>query len=190
MKYLRLAGLATSIAMALLAIGAGSAAATTIEVGGATKNGNVTIEAEVTAGVTLAKTDGSEANTCSRSSIQGVTTVFSGSKVTAVLQALSFRTCKVEVVTVDDAGELYIEYEGSGTSGSVFSENAEVTVPTTFGFSVTCSTGAGTKLGTLDGVAAGTATLTVNAVLNCGFLLPSATFKGTYKVSSALGVVA
>jgi hypothetical protein len=30
----------------------------------------------------------------------------------------------------------------------------------------------------------------INAVLNCGFLLPSATWKGSYTVSSALGVSA
>jgi len=190
MKYLKMLGLAAVAAMALMAIGAGSASATTLELGGVTQNKAVTLEAEATAGAVLAKTDGSEANTCSVSKVKGTTSVFSGTKVTGALSELTFKTCKNESVVVDKAGQLYVEYEGSGTSGSVFSENAEVTVPTSFGFSVTCSTGAGTKVGTLDGVAAGTATMTVNAVLSCGFLLPSATWKGTYKVSSALGVVA
>ncbi|HYQ79702.1 MAG TPA: hypothetical protein VEP91_11395, partial [Solirubrobacterales bacterium] len=71
---------------------------------------------------------------------------------------------------------------------------AEVTVPTTFGFSVTCKTGEGTKIGTLTGVASSSehATVTIGAVLSCGFLLPSASLSGSYKVTSptGLGVVA
>jgi hypothetical protein len=190
MKYLKMLGLAAVAAMALMAIGAGSASATTLEVGGVTKNASVTVAASVSGGAVLAKTDGTEANTCSESSVHGSTvSPFSATKVTGSLTTLSFKKCTNESVVVDAAGGLLVEYE-SGTSGNVYSENAKVTVPTSFGFSVTCDTGSGTKIGTLDGVASGTAKMTISAVLNCGFLLPSATWKGTYTVSSALGVVA
>jgi hypothetical protein len=176
-------------AAALVAVGATSASATTLERGGVTQNGAVTIEASSTAGVVLAKTDGTPVNTCNVSSIKGTTSVFSGTKVTGSLSELSFKTCAVGTVTVDAKGGLYIENEG-GTSGEVYSENAEVTVPTSFGFSVTCSTGSGTRIGTLDGVKGSSehATLTVSAVLNCGIFLPSATWKGAYKVSSPTGL--
>lgn len=65
------------------------------------------------------------------------------------------------------------------------------------GFSVTCSTGSGTTLGTLEGATTTAnpgahALLSVTAVLNCGFLLPSALFAADYKITSPtdLGVVA
>jgi hypothetical protein len=186
--------LGLAVVAVLLAIGGSSASATTLEKGGVTQSGAVTIEASATAGVVLAKTDGTPANTCSVSSIKGTTSVFSGSAVTGSLSELSFKNCAIESVVVDSRGGLYIEHEAGTTSGSVFSELAVVTVPTSFGFSVTCNTGSGTKVGTLDGIASSVlhATLTVSAVLSCGFLLPSATLKATYKVSNptGLGVVA
>jgi hypothetical protein len=63
----------------------------------------------------------------------------------------------------------------------------EWTISTAFG-TVNCKTGTGTDLGTLTGVSSGNATMHINAVLNCGFLLPSATFKGTYTVTSPSGL--
>jgi hypothetical protein len=195
MKHLKMLGLAAVAAMALMAVVAGSASATTLELeGNVVQSGAVTLESGATAGAVLAKTDGSEANTCSVSSVKGTTSVFSGARVTGSLSVLSFETCKRETVKVDAKGGLYVEHEPSTTSGEVYSENAEVTVPTAFGFSVTCSTGNGTRIGTLDAASSAVshATITISAVLNCGAFLPSATWKGTYKVSSAtgLGVVA
>jgi hypothetical protein len=109
--------------------------------------------------------------------------------VTGAVSSLTFGSC-TKTVTVDKAGKLYVEYT-SGTNGTVFSEEAEVTVLTPlFEAEVNCKTGTGTDIGTLTGVASGTATMDINAVLNCGFLLPSATWKGSYTVSSALGVSA
>jgi hypothetical protein len=175
---------------ALMALGGSSASATTLEKGGVTQTGAVTVEASVIGSVVLAKTDGSVSNSCTESSVKGTSSVFTGTKVTGSLSQLSFKKCTVETVVVEAAGGLYVEHESGTTSGSVFSENAKVSVPTHFGFSVTCDTGAGTKIGTVDGVASSSAhaTMTVNAVLNCGFLLPSATLKGTYKVSSPTGL--
>jgi len=183
-------GIAVVAAMALMAIGAGSASATTLEIGGVTQNKSIAGQASTTGGVVLAKTDGTEANTCSESSASGSTSVFSGTKVTGSLSELSFKKCVRESIVVDAKGGLYVEWESGTTSGNVFSENAEITVPTGFGFSVTCKTGEGTKIGTVDGVGSlsAHATMTVNAVLSCGFLLPSATLKATYKDSAPTGL--
>jgi len=191
MKYLKMLGLAAVAAMALMAVTAGSASATTLEVGGVVKSGAQTITASQESSITLSDTEGAQANTCSISHVHGSTTVFSGTYVTGVLSVLTFSTCTREKVVVDKPGALKIHWEEGTTSGSVFSEEAEVTVPTTFGFSVTCKTGEGTKIGTLTGSASTNATLSVAAVLSCGFLLPSASWKGSYLVTSPtkLGVV-
>jgi hypothetical protein len=69
----------------------------------------------------------------------------------------------------------------------VFSENAEVTVGTPFG-TVNCKTGEGVSIGDLTGAASGNTTMHINGVLNCGFLLPSATWKGTYTVTTPQGL--
>jgi hypothetical protein len=191
MNYLKMIGLATLAAMAMTVVAVGSASATTLEVGGVVQNKAITLTSGATASLFLTKTDGSELNTCSESRFQALTSVFSGAKVTGSLSTLSFNKCSFESVTVDSAGGLYIEWESGTTSGSMFSENVKTTVPTAFGFTVTCETGTGTKVGTFDGVQSSTsehATITINAVLNCGFLVPSATWKGTYKISSPTGL--
>ena len=96
---------------------------------------------------------------------------------------------------VHNAGKLEVTSTG-GTNGSVASEEAVVTVGTPFG-TVTCNTGATTTIGTLTGATTtgnpgAHAIMDINAVLNCGFLLPSAKWEGTYTVTSPtdLGVVA
>jgi hypothetical protein len=52
--------------------------------------------------------------------------------------------------------------------------------------------GTGTDVGTLTGVKEGTATMDINAILNCGFFLPSAKWQATYTVTNPanLGVEA
>jgi hypothetical protein len=191
MKYLKMLGLAAVAAMALMAVTAGSASATTLSIGGVTQSSPTAISASATSGIVLSDTEGFAANTCSVSSVAGSTTSTSGAKVTGPISALSFSTCDVSPVTVETRGNLYIEHEAGTTSGSVFSEGAAVTVNTSFGFHVTCTTpSTGTKIGTLDGKAKTTehATMTIAAVLNCGFLMPSASWKGTYKVSTPTGL--
>jgi hypothetical protein len=193
MKYLKMLGLAAVAAMALMAVTAGSASATTLEIGGTVQSKAVSISASAEGTILLSDTENTQANTCSVSSVSGETSVFSGEKVTGPLKELSFTTCTRSPVTVNSPGQLYIIWEGgeSSTSGSVFSENADVTVPTTFGFSVTCTTlPGGTKIGTLVGVKSSSehATLSVSAVLSCGFLLPSASWSGTYKVTTPTGL--
>jgi hypothetical protein len=182
--------IAFAAAAAVAATGAGSASATTLEIDGVTQSKAVSFEASNTGGTAFAKTDGTEANTCSESSLKGTTSVFSGAKITGSLTTLSFKKCTNESVVVDALGGFYIEWESATTSGTFFSENAKWTWPTSFGFSVTCETGTGTRLGTLDGAGSGSghATITINALVNCGFLLPSALWKGVYKISSPTGL--
>jgi len=192
MKYLKMLGLAAVAAMALMAVTAGSASATTLEIGGVTKSTSTVIEASASSPIVLSDTEGFAANTCSVSSVAGSTTSPSGTKVTGPISVLSFGTCEVSPVTVETNGSLYVENEGS-TKGSVFSEGAAVTVNTSFKFHVTCITAAGpsgTKIGTLDPASSVSshATMTIAAVLSCGFLMPSASWKGTYKVSTPTGL--
>jgi hypothetical protein len=178
--------------MAIIAFAAESASATTLEIDGVTQNKAVTLEAEATTGAVLARTDGTLANTCTESKVKGTTSVFTGTKVTGALSSLTFKKCTTESVVVDAAGQLYVEHEAGTTDGAVYSENASITVPTSLGFTVTCQTGPGTKIAKLvwKGVKI-LARIIVSAVLNCGFLLPSATWKGEYVSSPAgLGVSA
>jgi hypothetical protein len=195
MNNLKMLGLAAVAAMALMAVTAGSASATTLEIGGVAQNKQLTIAGSASSAVVLSDTEGFAAHSCSVSSFHGLTSLSSGTKVTAGLSVgLSFGTCVVSPVTVETKGSLYIENEGS-TKGNVFSEGTAVTWNTSFGFHITCTTlASGTKIGTLDPApsASGHATMTIAAVLSCGFLMPSASWKGSYKVSTptGLGVVA
>ncbi len=195
MNYLKMLGLAAVAAMALIAVTAVSASATTLEIGGVAQNKSITFAASAGSSITFSDTEGFSANTCSVSNVHGATSVLSGSKVTGSLSptagvGLSFTTCTASPVIVDQPGQIYIEHEAGTTSGSVYSENLRVTLPTTFGFTVTCTTvSSGTKIGTADGVSLTThAPLTIAAVLSCGFLLPSVSWSGTYKVSTPTGL--
>ena len=191
MKYLKMLGLAAVAGMAMTASTAGSASSTTLEVDGVTQNQSVAITANLQGGseAVLARTDGSLANKCKVSHAEGATTSpYTGTQVTGPLSNLSFEECE-DSVTVHDPGELFVQHISGTTDGTVFSENAEVTVFVFDSFYVTCKTGNGTDIGRLTGKASGNAILDINAVLNCGFLLPSATWKGTY-VTNALGVSA
>ncbi len=195
MKYLKILGIAAVAAMALTAFTAASASATTLEVGGAAQNKTVALSASLKSGTSaiLSRTDGSLANTCTVSTVAGSTvTPFTGTTVTGPISSLTFTSCE-RTVTVHKAGTLHVAFK-SGTDGTVTSSNAEVTVGSPFG-TLNCKTGEGVDLGTLtgtDGTPATHAEMDINAVLNCGFLVPSASWKGTYIVTSptGLGVVA
>ena len=188
MKYLKMLGIAAVAAMSFAAFAA-SASATTLEVGGTAKNEKVEITSSLLSGSSteLSRTDGSLANECSESHVNGSTeSPYTGSKVTGSISSLSFSSC-IRPVTVHKAGKLYVEHIASTTNGTVSSEEAEVTVGSPFG-TLNCKTSAGVDIGTLTGKKEGNATLDVNAVLNCGFLVPSASWKGTYEVTSPAGL--
>lgn len=177
MKHIKKLGIAAIAATALMALAAGSASATTLEVGGVTKNSSVTISGELKSGstVVLSRTDGTLANTCTSASGKGASvSPFTGTKVTGGVSERSVSGCSAGTPTIHQNGQIYVEHSSGTTNGSVFSENAEITAPTSLGFTVNCKTGEGTKMGTLTGTSSGQAIVHVNAVLNCGFLLPSA----------------
>src|SRR6476620_7404434 len=194
MKLTKILGVVAVAALALMAF-ASSASATTLEVKGVTQTGSVTIAASLKSGTSalLSDTSGFFANTCTTSTVEGATSTKTGTVVTGGITVLSWGTvatpCKEGNPTVDTKGSLSVERIGTTTNGTVKSENAKVTVPSARG-TLTCTTPeAGTDLGTLTGVAAGQATMDINAVLSCGI---SAKWTGTYVVTSpeGLGVTA
>ncbi|MFL5874147.1 MAG: hypothetical protein ACJ75T_11850, partial [Solirubrobacterales bacterium] len=181
-------------AMAFAAFAASSASATTLEVNGATQNKAVTLTATLDTEATflLSTTGGAFSNTCKESHVEGTTvSPFSGTTVGGPVAKLSFGKCDPEGVTVIKNGSLTVENIG-GTNGTVRSIGAEVKLPQTELPTVNCVTagGAGTDIGTLTGATNGTtnktatATLDIHAVLNCGFLLPSALWDGKYVVTT------
>lgn len=199
---LKMIGLAALSALTLMAIAASASATTTLEIGGVTQNGPLTLTMSLTPGTSsiTSRTDGSLANTCTQSHMHWNTTVYTGTVVTGPLtghthqektegrlpsDGMSSSGC-TRPVTVHDPGTLEIDNIGN-TNGTVFWENGEVTKSTPLG-TVTCKSGETTHLGVLTGTASGHATLHIDAVLNCGFILPSAKWTATYTVTSPTGL--
>jgi hypothetical protein len=191
MKHLKMfVSVALAAMAAFAAIGAGSASATTLEVGGVPKNQAVTIVGSLTSGtsLTLGLTNGTFANTCSVFEIEGTAvSPFTATRVSGSGKTLKFGSCTTEPVTAHKTGILIGEHIPGTTNATMFSSGAEVTVPSPIG-TLNCKTGSGIHLGILTGTATGHATLHINAVLNCGFLVPSATMQGSVTVTSPTGV--
>lgn len=216
MKHLKTFGLAALAALAVTAsLGASSASATTLEIGGVKQNQTITMTWSLEPGTSslTSLTSGGFANTCKQSHAHKystspftaetrITGTFTGhtthDKSTGQLPSdgLSFSEC-TRPVTVDDPGTFAVEHIAGTTNGILYSENMHVTEGTPIG-TITCTTpAAGTKLGTITGKS-GTvegdrhATLDINAVLNCGFLAPTVIWQAVYYVTSptGLGVVA
>jgi len=204
MKFTKILGPVAMAALALMAF-ASTASATTLEVKGVTQTSAVTIKSTLKSGTTalLTDTSGFFANTCTTSTVEGSdSTAKTGTEVEGPISSevkegvtvwkLSWGTlatpCTEGNPTVDAGGSLSIARIGTTTNGTVKSKNATVTVPSALG-KLTCTTPAeGTDLGTLTGVASGTATMDISAVLSCGI---TAKWTGTYVVTSpeGLGVV-
>jgi hypothetical protein len=187
MKYLKVLGLAAVAAMAMMAFAAGSASATTLEVGGVTTDDSVTITASLASGESaiLKDTAGFSKNTCTVSHVHGTTTSpFTGDAVTGDIETLTFTGC-TRTVTVHDPGKLEVVWT-SDTNGTVYSEEAQVTVGSAIG-TLNCETDETTHLGDLTGVASGHATLHVNAVIDCG-IISSAKWEATYTITSPDGL--
>jgi hypothetical protein len=190
MKYLKMIGLGSVMAMALIAVTASIASATTLEITGAAQNQPVelTLSEKVGTDTSLKSTEGFNVATCTSGHTGLTTTSFTGSRVTAPVKTLMW-FCGTLIV--HNAGKLYIEHIPGTTDGTVFSEETHITFPTSFGWS-NCQTGAGTDIGTLKGTASGNAILTINTVINCGVFLSSTVWKAEWIVTSpyGLGVVA
>jgi hypothetical protein len=191
MKQLKLIATVAMTALAALAVvGVASASATTLEVGGVTKNEAVTIVGSLASSTSmvLSRTDGSLANTCTTFEIEGTAvSPFTGTKVSGSGKTLKFGGC-TEPVTAHKTGTLIGEHIAGTTNATMYSSEAEVTVKTPFGNTVNCRTGGGTDIGILTGTATGHATLHINAVVNCGFILPSAKMQANVTVTSPTGV--
>jgi hypothetical protein len=184
MKYLKMLALAALAAMALMAmVGAGTASATTLEVGGVTRNESVTLTLSLASGTSLITEDTSGVfqNTCTASHVHKHTTQFTN-PVTGPATTMTYSACS-RTITVHAPGKTEIVWT-SGTNGTVYSEETELTTGSPFG-TLTCRTGTTTHIGNLTGVAAGHATLHINAVIDCGI---SARWTGTYTVTSPTGL--
>jgi hypothetical protein len=189
MKFTKILGLVAMAALALMAF-ASTASATTLYTNGVKQTGSVAIDATLSGSATLRDTSNTFANTCTESTVEGKTTTFTGTLVSGPIEWLSFSHCTHEKVVVHKAGTLSVDQIGTGMNGTVRSSGAEVTVPVTILGSVvtaTCTTNE-TDIGTLTGseaayVAPGQSEIDINAVLNCGSILPSAKWEGTYRIT-------
>jgi hypothetical protein len=197
MKHLKMLGLAAVAAMALMAVvGAGSASAVTLTIGKTAQNKAVTIDASLSAGSTAVLKDegGTTTDTCTVSTVKGTTenrvepetTRFTNGTVVGGNATVTFSGCS-HTTHVLKSGSLHLD-----ANGNVTSFGAEVTVQSTlFGASATCKTGAGTKVGTLNGTDDPTkhATITIDATnsLNCG-ILGNSSWTGSYTVTSPTGL--
>lgn len=135
------------------------------------------------------RTDGSFVNTCTGSEFIGEVESAGGNSIhpTGRLSGLTFTGC-TRPNTVLTGGGFEIK-SASSTNGTVTSWGTEVKVGSPFG-TLTCVTGGGTDLGTLTGAAKeGHATLDISAVINCGFLVPSAILNASYAITSPTGLI-
>lgn len=195
MKFTKILGVVAVAALALMAF-ASTASATSLEIKGVKATTDVTIEATIKSGTSALLTDTSKffANTCTSSKVVGndsTSTGGSGKKVEGPITTLEFSSCKEEPVKADINGSLTVENITGTTNGTVRSIGAEVTSPSPFG-QLDCKTVAapGTDIGTITGVASGSATMDISATMNCGAI--TAIWSGTYSVTSpeGLGVTA
>ncbi|HEV2858714.1 MAG TPA: hypothetical protein VGW80_09965 [Solirubrobacterales bacterium] len=196
MKLTKILGVVAAAAMALMAF-ASTASATTLEVGGVKQPGPVTIHATLESGSSaiLKDTAGAFANTCTESTVEGHTespyTAAGTNPIGGPITTLTFSKCTEEPVVVDLPGRLTVSWIKGTTNGTIRSIGAKVTSPSPFG-ALTCvtATSPGTDIGTLTGkpLSSEHATIDINAVLNCGFFLPSAKWEGTYTATSPTGL--
>lgn len=184
---LKILSLAAVAAVAMMAFAAGSASAATLEIGGVGQGGSVAITASLQPGTSsiTKDTEGFSANTCTTSHIAAETKQNFHTAPTGPISSLTFGNC-TRPVTVHTPGKLEFTSAG-GTNGNVYLENATITEGTAFG-TVTCHFGATTKIGTLTGVASNHATLDVNAVVDCGFPIPTMNWNAIYTVTSPTGL--
>jgi hypothetical protein len=184
MKFKSL-GLAVAAALASLAF-ASTASATTPENNGVRVTTSSTMHITLESGTSevISATGGGFANTCTESTTHLSITTWTGPRDAGVDETWIFSSCTEGPVVVDAPGTLEFENIAGTTNATVFSKSAKITSPSPFG-ALTCTTAsAGTDIGAFTGKASGTGTLDINAVLNCGFFLPSAKLEGSHEVTS------
>jgi hypothetical protein len=186
MKLTKILGLATAAAVVLMALAA-NASATTLEVNGVKRAEPVTILATQSGSLALTVTGGGEFNTCIGSTLEFTVQVFTGSTASGPVGTLATDACTLGPTVVDAAGTLSIEYIPGTTNGTVRSTGAKWTWNLPQWGTVTCTT-SNTDLGVLTGTSKGGAVLDINAILNCGFFLPSAIWEGAFVITSPQGL--
>lgn len=184
LQAITLVAVATALTML---IGASTASATTLEVGGIAKNETVAVKATASGSTLFTNTFGEFVNTCTRSTIESTTaSPFTATQVGGPVGTMTFESCTNGAITVDAGGSLSFEAISGTTNATVFSRGAKWTTPSPFG-TLTCTTAAtGTDFGKITGVKEGTATIDIAAVLNCGLI--TAKWSGTYNITSPVGL--
>jgi hypothetical protein len=190
MKNLMRACLIALSAGLMAIVGAGTASATTLEIGGVTQNGPVAIVASLASGTSLLLKDsaGTTTDTCSTSEFKGATEspYTNNTYVGGALSTLTFGGCS-HTTHVIKAGSIELDWDG-GTNGTVFLTNTEVLFySTAFGVSAICKAGAGIHVGTLTGVSTGHAIILLASKISCG-VLGTSTLTGSYTVTSPTGL--
>lgn len=186
-KMLAFVGLAATALTVFVA--AGTASATTLEVEKEKQEKSVAFTITLKAGTstTFSNTSGGVLNTCTESGTNGETIEpFTGEQVDSFLAEYYFAKCTTPVKVLKLKRFVFDHIEGT-TNAEIVAGELEITVSNALGDTV-CKTGFGTVIGVVKGVATGQATFEVNAVLNCGFLLPSARWVGTYVFTTPLGL--
>jgi hypothetical protein len=183
MKFRKILGVVAMAAAALMAF-ASTASATTLSTKGVGENAAIPIKATIASGGSALLTDtfGVAANTCSTSTVVATTQgKFTGGAVEGPVNIMEWANCTEGNPTVDAKGSLSVVNISGTTNGTVRSTGAKVTVPSFFG-PLTCTT-ENTDIGTLNGKKEGTATMTINAVLECT-VVGTAKWSGTYTITS------
>lgn len=181
------------VALAISLIGASTASATTLETSGVKKSEPISLEWSLKGETSTLLLDTSNAflGRCTASTVAGKdSTSATGTTVSGPLTTLSFSGCTTEKVVTDLTGTFSIEWIKGTTNGTVRWSGNRWTVPFNFFGTVvvaTCQT-ENTDMGTLKGTGSGSATLEINAVVNCGSVLPSAKWQATYTTTTSGGV--
>lgn len=191
---MKLSTIVAALASAIVVLTAlpSTASATTLETNGVKQTGAIEVRGSLKSGTsTITKdTAGAFANTCTGASfVWKDSTATTGAAVSGPITSLSFSNCTHAPLVVDTPGTLSAEWIKSTTNGTVRSSGMRITEPVTvFGniVNATCVT-ENTDIGVLTGVASGSATIDVNAVLNCGSILPSVKWEGTYVTTTSTG---
>jgi hypothetical protein len=168
MKHLKIHSLAAIVATALMAfLGAGTAAAESTELfsGGSTASSGAATKYSLFSGTFLifSNTSGEVITTCN-GTIETKTTNTTGTSVSGNISTLDWTTCTFPTTTLSN-GSLSIASKAGTNDGTVTGTGSKMTIEAFGLFDCVYGTGAGTHLGTLDGVTAGNARLPVNAAI-------------------------
>jgi hypothetical protein len=167
MKYLKIIGLAAA-AMALMAVVASSASATALYNGATKVTAGTEIKGTLVSGGSskLTTTEGTTLNTCTASTVTGtISNAGSATETVSGTANATWNGCVSGAVTQIEDGTLEVHWISGTTNGTLTAKGFKITVNTILGPCV-YTAGTGTHMGVVDGVNPGTATMTVNAVVN------------------------